>query len=668
MNILIKPRRIRYIIYAIIIALFSTTGMQISLLNISKGRFQKKLESVSGIVRFIRTLKVSISGQNELAFLYSIIMIGIFILFLIVFTYQFSKREIIGASCLSILFGLCRWVGVVFSHKESWNYFFQNKFVIILNIWYMAGHALFLFGILLLSGKAVINYQKKNNNSLNIKSEKRYSLKKMFFQYVIIIFICWLPYYISLWPGTIHGDFSMQVLQLFHYPTILQEQVTSDGVNILYSNDHPFIHTQITGVFIKLGHLLHHLEWGYGLYTFLQMSAYIIGIAVLLVTLRKFNVNRYVVQVTLVLYALLPVFPVYSILVGGDAFFALIFLYFMIEVIWMFGTKGRIFINKRFNVAVIITAFLLAAAKNQGLYVLGIFSIICLVYFRKYWIRVLVSMFLPIMFFQFIYVGIIFPMCKVSTVGSQEKLSVCFQQTARYVKYHKNEVTEQEKSVINKVLEYEKIGKKYNPQLSDPVKSTYKNTATSKDMKNYFKVWLQMGLKHPDEYIQSFLANTYAYYSPTITTTKRMYFRLNSTRFYEKTRPWTKGIIPQHFINKNNCESPEALKPVRRGMISFCKLTYHIPIVNWLYNPGIITWIIFICFFICWLGRRYDIMIMFLPTVLIICVCLLSPKNNNLRYIYPACCIVPAIIATTLQGTLVSIRFSSKRNPELLEP
>ena len=195
--------------------------------------------------------------------------------------------------------------------------------------------------------------------------------------------VCWLPYYVSLWPGAIHGDFSMQVLQLFHYPTILQGQLTSDGINILYSNDHPFIHTQMLGFFIKIGIRLKHVSWGYGIYTFLQMSAYIIGIALLLATLNKFGVDQLILKVALFIYALIPVFPLYSILVGGDAFFSLMFLYFMIEVIWIFGTKGKIFYNKKFNGIMIITAFLLMAAKNQGLYVFCIFFIICLIYLEN---------------------------------------------------------------------------------------------------------------------------------------------------------------------------------------------------------------------------------------------------------------------------------------------
>lgn len=655
MNILIKPRKNRYIIYAIIIALFSTIGMQISLLNINTEQIFKRLEYRSMLIHFIAILKKSISGRGETDLLYSIIGCGIFLLFLIIFSYKFSKREIVSATCLAILFGICRWIGVVFSHKESWDYFLRNKYIVLLDIWYIAGYILFAFGIFLLMGKMIIGYQKKNKNFFKAKYEKMYDFKHIFFLCALIILVCWLPYYVSLWPGAIHGDFSMQVLQLFHYPTILQGQLTSDGINILYSNDHPFIHTQILGFFIKIGIRLKHVSWGYGIYTFLQMSAYIIGIALLLATLNKFAVDQLILKVVLFIYALIPVFPLYSILVGGDAFFSLMFLYFMIEVIWIFGTKGKIFYNKKFNGIMIITAFLLMAAKNQGLYVFCMFFIICLIYFRKYFRKVLISMFVPILCFQFIYVGMIFPICKVGVVGEQEKLSVCFQQTARYIKYYKDEVTKEEKNAINKVLDYEKIGNNYNPELADPVKNTYKTSATSMDLNNCFFVWLKMGLKHPVEYIEAFIANTYAYYAPLLTTNRGLYLKLNSMKFYKKTRPWVKDTIPQTFINKNNCESPRRLKKIRKTVITFCKLTYHIPVINWLYNPGVITWLMFMAFFVFWTRKEYDSMITFIPLLLIFGICLLSPKNNNLRYIYPTCCMIPAMLAAAF----------GEKNPDL---
>ena len=78
-------------------------------------------------------------------------------------------------------------------------------------------------------------------------------------------------------------------------------------------------------------------------------------------------------------------------------------------------------------------------------------------------------------------------MAKIAGVGKQEALSVCFQQTARYVKYHGDEVTQEEEEAIKKVLNYKDIGNLYDPNLSDPVKKTFKTESTSEDLKNYFK-------------------------------------------------------------------------------------------------------------------------------------------------------------------------------------
>ena len=59
-------------------------------------------------------------------------------------------------------------------------------------------------------------------------------------------------------------------------------------------------------------------------------------------------------------------------------------------------------------------------------------------------------MFVPIFIFQFAYTGLLFKAARVSTVGKQEALSVCFQQTARYVKYHGDEVIGEEEAAIKK--------------------------------------------------------------------------------------------------------------------------------------------------------------------------------------------------------------------------
>ena len=64
MNILIKPRKNRYIIYAIIIALFSTIGMQISLLHTNIGKVLEKIEYDSVWNHMMSVLRISITRKS----------------------------------------------------------------------------------------------------------------------------------------------------------------------------------------------------------------------------------------------------------------------------------------------------------------------------------------------------------------------------------------------------------------------------------------------------------------------------------------------------------------------------------------------------------------------------------------------------------------------------
>ena len=109
-----------------------------------------------------------------------------------------------------------------------------------------------------------------------------------------------------------------------------------------------------------------------------------------------------------------------------------------------------------------------------------------------------------------VYQKAILPMAGVKPGGKQEMLSIPFQQTARYVKYYGNDVSTEEEKVIRKVLDYDTIGKNYDPDLSDPVKNTYKQK--DEYLKDYFNIWFEMLKKHPTAYIQATLNGTYGYW------------------------------------------------------------------------------------------------------------------------------------------------------------
>lgn len=642
MNIRIKPEKKRYIIYAVILALFSSAGMQISLLRTNISKPLKLVKYPSTLDNFLVLLKRSISLKGNTPLFFQAIALIIFIMFLVIFSYKFSKKEIITCSVMGVLFGICMWIGTVFSHKESWDFFIRNKYVAILNIFYIAVYALFAAGIFLLIVQQIKLLEQRKQNT-----EKAWSTKKVFGCCVLTLLIFWLPYYIVFWPGFQHGDVPMQILQYFHLETIFQGRVATDGINIIYSNDHPFIMTQFVGAIIKFGLHIHNLELAYGLYSFLQMLLFIIGYSSIITSLYKFSVRSYFLKLAVLIYAVFPVFPLYALLLGGDSFFSVFFTFYMTGIVQIYGSHGAILKNNKFIIAMIGSIFLMAASKNQGVYVAAVVFLVSLFYFKKYRKQIFVSMLTPILLFQFVYQGLFFQYMHVGQVGKQEALSFCFQQTARYVKYHKDEVTKEEEENIDKVLDYKSIGEKYVQELSDPVKSTYKEEATSTELKKYFISWFKMGLKHPGEYLQAFLGNTYGYYCPAFNNKKGIYLRSQSIDLYLKTRKWAaKRRDTKTLLEKVKCEVPTKLRPIRQCAETLVQITYKIPVICWLYNPGTITWLMFMGFFVLFMRKKYNSMLEFLPVFLIFGVCLLSPKNNNLRYIYPTCSMLPAMLAT----------------------
>lgn len=122
------------------------------------------------------------------------------------------------------------------------------------------------------------------------------------------------------------------MLQYFHVPTRFQGHDITDGVNILYSNDHPYFQTKLVGLCIEFGFKIHNVNVGYSIYTFIQMIAFIVAFSSIIATLYRFEVNHTLLKISLVLYAVIPVFPLYSLLIGGDSFFSV----FSCIICWKF--------------------------------------------------------------------------------------------------------------------------------------------------------------------------------------------------------------------------------------------------------------------------------------------------------------------------------------------
>ena len=62
---------------------------------------------------------------------------------------------------------------------------------------------------------------------------------------------------------------------------------------------------------------------------------------------------------------------------------------------------------------------------------------------------------------------------EASSMG--EMLSVPLQQTARFVKYHEEDVSASDKEIIDSIVDYSILADNYDPRIADPIKGNYRD-------------------------------------------------------------------------------------------------------------------------------------------------------------------------------------------------
>ena len=212
-------------------------------------------------------------------------------------------------------------------------------------------------------------------------------------------------------------------------------------------------------------------------------------------------------------------------------------------------------------------------------------------------------------------------------------LSVPFQQTARYVKEYDNEVTDEEREIIDKVLKYDTLANRYVPERSDAVKNKYNKDATSEDLKNYFKVWFRQFFKHPNVYVEAFLNNYYGYF----------YLEGNIEEY--TTRFIANCDDDLTKTGEFNYSYNDEYKGERNAVKHLLNISKRMPVIYWCTNIGLNTWILLIVLGYLIYKKKYKFIVFLLPSLVTLLVCCVSPVNAYFRYELPNIFAMPLIIS-----------------------
>ena len=557
-----------------------------------------------------------------------LLIIGIAIFLFFKSFYFKGKINIVWFNILSILFSIFMIVGNSYNEINSWDFIFGSIPLFLISIVMLLGfYFLFYRGIYFIyefvNNNSFIQTHAKNNKILNY-----IFVEHPFISTFIILLICWLPYIIAFYPGILSPDPSNQIKQFFGLDTQYREYVIMLDESVGITNHHPVMHTLLLGGCVKLGMMLGSANFGIFIFSMIQITLLISVLACTICYMKKLNTPFWLRILTLSIYAFIPVFPFYSMSLVKDVMFsAFVMFYIMLLFDLIKFSKEKYSIKKM--IILIILMLLIMLCRNNGIYLVVMsFPFLLFIDKKNRW-RILGVLIIPILIFEG-YNKILLPAFKVTPGSIREMLSIPFQQTARYVKEYDDEVTYDEKQAIDKILEYDTLASRYEPEKSDAVKNEYNKYATDEDLKEYFRVWFKQFIKHPTVYLEATINNTYGYFYPDA---KNWYF------YYKYDKRLEEAGIDYHY---------NSLKPVRTVLSSYGEVIPYIPVIGNVVNIASSVWICMIIFVFLIYKKMYKYLIYLTPVISLVLVCIASPVNTYFRYAMPYVFSIPIIIAMFL--------------------
>ena len=469
--------------------------------------------------------------------------------------------------------------------------------------------------------------------------------KRPFSTAFLTLLVFYIPYMILSFPAIMMSDTYTQILQGYQLPEGVPPYMDLADSDVKWNNHHPIAHTLLIHLFVRLGEVVfssHNI--GIFLFALFQAVCLWSAIAYLLKTLITKQISVKPVTALLFYFVLSPWVQNYTFLITKDVFYAIFLLLFLVAL-FRFATEA---FTAHLGLLLTCSSLGLIVFRNDGKYLVLIslfFSFFLLKKVRKQTGFLAIGM----LVFSMLLTNVLYPILQITPGSKREMLSIPLQQTARYVCTMESSVTPEEKAAISAVLDYEHILTHYDPEVSDGVKESFREDATTEELITYFKVWFQILLKHPGIYIQATMNNVYSYFYPE-------YYAWPTGSPHYDSYEWSAMVM--ELTNTANPELqsdfhyPAALTELRTGYELFRETIVSLPVLSALVTPAFYVWILVLWFFYCIYKRNIRSLLCTIPLLIVVLICIASPVNGwYTRYIFPVAFSLPGALLCGLWMT-----------------
>lgn len=421
-------------------------------------------------------------------------------------------------------------------------------------------------------------------------------------------------HFFVIYPGSLSLDSMDQIAQI------------RSGV---YSNHHPFWHTMVIRLFLEIGYAIFgDINQAVSLYTIAQILIMAACFAYALMTLYQAGVSRTWIALGFAMYALLPYNICYSNTMWKDVLFGGAVCAFLTAALRILRGIGRKQVWNYVIFALSGLGFCLWRS-NGFLAIAASFPVFAVVLWKEH--KRLLALMLAVLAVGWVMKGPVLSAMGVTQPDLVESLSIPVQQVARVI-VDGGELTAEETELISRVVDIEEVPELYRSHISDNIKNEIRSKDNAYFEANtgaYFRLWLQLLVKHPISYIKAWVDQTRGYWGGGF-------------------RNWMYG----NFVNENDMgiAMTKQSNILFRLYSAYFTLSRNVVFFEPLHSIGLHVWLLAIAAFVSLYHRKRDWLLAVPLLAIVLTLMVATPVSGEFRYAYAIFTAFPLVVSACLYG------------------
>lgn len=313
----------------------------------------------------------------------------------------------------------------------------------------------------------------------------------------------------------------LTVLFLCCYPGSLTPDSINEVGQILsgqYTNHHPFYYTILIHPFISIGiNLFNDINVGVALFNVFQILILSTAFSYSISTLQRIGISKKILYPLCIVLALLPYNIIYSFTIWKDILFG---AFFLILIVTLYRYFNNINPYKKSRIIQLFIIFLSSIAvclfRSNALIAFFVSTVLFFILFKKRYVQLGIILMLAVTT-SFILKRPVLQQIDVKQTDIIESLSIPSQQIVKTIKYKKDQLSEDDKALINSIANIDDLINAYIPTIHDPVKKVIRNFDNQDYLKehaiDYITLYIRLGAKYPLYYLSAWIDQTRGYWN-----------------------------------------------------------------------------------------------------------------------------------------------------------